>query len=110
MFVANFFNNLVKAIPALVAKIGTILLLLFTVGLVVGYFVATAAITPFVFLIPVAAMFVMWYRLDEGVLVLVLLGLLVVLFPELVNDIFSSLFSFQLSYFLLFKFPYSSYR
>ena len=89
--IANFFNRLAKAIPALVAKIGTFLLLIFTLGLLAGYFVATAGISPVLFLIPVAAMFVMWYRLDEGVFLLVVLTVLVVFFPDVVNSLISTI-------------------
>jgi len=79
--VANIFNNILKSIPILIAKVGTILLLIFTVGMAAGYALATMSITPFVFLIPVAAMFIMWYKLDEGVLVLLILTILIIFFP-----------------------------
>ncbi len=89
--VANFFNRLAKAIPALVAKVGTILLLIFTVGMLAGYAMSVVGATPFLFAIPIVAMFVMWYRLDEGVFLLLLLSLLVVFFPDLVNSLFSAI-------------------
>lgn len=91
-FVANLFNGIIKAIPSLVAKIGTVLLLIFTIGLVAGYAIAIAGITPFIFLIPVAAMFVMWYRLDEGVLVLIILTALVLFFPEVLDMAIGAVF------------------
>jgi len=81
--VANIFNNILKSIPILIAKVGTILLLIFTVGMVAGYALATMNVTPFVFLIPVAAMFIMWYKLDEGVFALLILTVLVLFFPEI---------------------------
>jgi hypothetical protein len=84
-FVANLFNNILKAIPVLIAKVGTILLLIFTVGMAAGYALATMSITPLVFLIPLVAMFVMWYKLDEGVLVLLILSILIVFFPDLLD-------------------------
>lgn len=89
--VANFFNRLVRAIPALVAKVGTILLLIFTVGMLAGYAMSVMGVTPFLFVIPIVAMFVMWYKLDEGVFLLLLLSLLVVFFPDLVNSLFSAI-------------------
>jgi len=89
-WVANFFNNVLKSIPVLLAKVGTVLLFIFTAGLLGGYFVAIAGINPLIFLIPVVAMVVMWYKLDEGVLVLLLLTLVVVFFPEVVNSLFSA--------------------
>ncbi|MBN2067122.1 MAG: hypothetical protein JW744_01500 [Candidatus Diapherotrites archaeon] len=89
--VANFFGKVVKALPVLALKVGTILLLIFTLGLFSGYLVATMQVSPLVFLIPIVAMFVMWYKLDEGVLVLVFLTLLVVFFPEAVEGIIGGL-------------------
>ena len=89
--VANFFGKIVKAIPVLVAKVGTVLLLIFTIGMAAGYALALGAITPAVFLIPLITMAVMWYRLDEGVLILILLTAIILLFPEIFNSLFSSL-------------------
>ena len=89
--VATFFNRLARAIPALVAKVGTILLLIFTVGMLAGYAMSIMGVTPFLFVIPIVAMFVMWYRLDEGVFLLLLLSLLVVFFPDIVNSLFSAI-------------------
>ncbi len=88
--VANFFDKIVKAIPIILTKIGTILMLIFVVGMIAGYLVFAMGLTPAIFLIPIVAMFVMWYRLDEGVLLLILLALLVIVFPELFNDLFSA--------------------
>jgi len=89
--VAKFFSKIAKAIPVLVAKVGTVLLLIFTIGMAAGYALALGAVTPLVFLIPVVAMAVMWYRLDEGVLILILLTAIIFLFPEIFNSLFSSL-------------------
>ncbi len=89
--VANFFNRIVKAIPVILLKIGTVLLLIFTVGMLAGYAVATMNITPVIFLIPIVAMLIMWYRLDEGVFVLVLLTLLLIFFPDVVNSFVSAI-------------------
>ena len=91
MIVANFVNKILKAIPVLMLKIGTFLLLLFTLGMFAGYAVAVMGITPIIFLIPIVAMVIMWYKLDEGVFALVLLTLLVVFFPEVDNSIFSAI-------------------
>jgi len=90
-FVANFFNSIFKAIPVLLVKVGTILLLIFTVGMFAGYAVAVLSITLFIFLIPILAMLVMWYKLDEGVILLLVLSLLVVFFPDVVNSIVSAI-------------------
>lgn len=88
--VASFFDKIIKAIPVILTKVGTILMLIFTLGMVAGYLVFAMGITPIIFLIPIAAMVVMWYRLDEGVFLLILLALLVIFFPELLNDLFSA--------------------
>jgi len=89
--VANFFSKLIKAIPVLALKLGTILVLIFTIGMVAGYAILAANITPAVFIIPIIAMFIMWYKLDEGVFVLILLTLLVIFFPEFLNSLLSFL-------------------
>ena len=89
--VANFFNRIVKAIPVILLKIGTVLLLIFTVGMLAGYAVATMNITPVIFLIPIVAMLIMWYKLDEGAFVLILLTLLVIFFPDVVNSFVSAI-------------------
>jgi hypothetical protein len=86
-FVFNLGAQLVKSLPVLVKKVGTILLLIFTIGLFSGYFISLFSIHPVVLLIPVVAMFVMWYRLDEGVAVLALLVLLVLFFPQVIDAI-----------------------
>lgn len=89
--VAKFLNDLTKAIPVLITKVCTVLLLIFTLGMLLGFAIATANINPAVFLIPVAAMVVMWYKLDEGMLLLVILLLLIFLFPEVLNSLFSTI-------------------
>jgi hypothetical protein len=89
--VANFFNRLAKALPVLILKIGTFLLLIFTVGMFAGYAIAVMNITPIIFLIPIVAMLIMWYKLDEGVFILILLTLLVIFFPDAVNSFISTI-------------------
>lgn len=89
--VASFFDGIFKIAPIFLLKAGTFLVLLFTVGMAAGYAVAVFGITPGIFLVPVAAMLIMWYRLDEGVFVLILLILLVIFFPEVLNGLFSAL-------------------
>jgi hypothetical protein len=87
--VASFFNGIFKAIPVLLVKAGTVLLLIFTIGMFSGYFIATLGLSPLIFLIPVVAMIIMWYKLDEGVFFLILLTILILFFPEVLNGIFS---------------------
>ena len=90
--VASFFDNIIKSVPTILTKVGTILMLIFTVGMVAGYFVFSMGISPLIFIIPVVAMVIMWYKLDEGVLLLILLSLLVIFFPEIFNNLFSAIF------------------
>lgn len=74
--------KLAKAVPVLIQKIMTIMLLVFTLGLFIGYSMASAEQAMTVFLIPIVAMLVMWHKLDEGVLVLVLLLIAVFFYPN----------------------------
>lgn len=89
--VENFFGRVIQSIPVLATKIGTVLLFIFTVGLFAGYYISSSGTSPALFLIPVAAMFIMWYKLDEGVFVLVLLTILVLFFPELADSLILAL-------------------
>ena len=90
--VENFFGRMLRSIPILATKIGTVLVFIFTIGLLGGYYIATAGVTPALFLIPIAAMLVMWYKLDEGVFVLILLTILVLFFPEFLDGVLSGVF------------------
>jgi uncharacterized protein YacL len=85
--VANFFSRIIKSIPVLLAKVGTIILLIFTAGLFTGYLIAVLHLSPILLAVPVISMFVMWYKLDEGVLVLLLLGTIVIFFPQVTEAI-----------------------
>ena len=90
-FVANLFKDIAKSIPILLAKVGTILLFIFTFGLFSGYIIAAVGISPVFLLIPVISMIVMWYKLDEGAFVLILLTAIAVFFPEVLGRLFSML-------------------
>lgn len=70
--VNDFITYLKKAIPSLVKKVGTFLLFVFLLGVFFGYFIV-ANKGPIYLLVPLISMAVMYYRLDEGVLVFVLL-------------------------------------
>jgi hypothetical protein len=78
----NLMRRVKKTIPALVAKIGTFFLLIFTAGMVSGYFLAVLGYSYFILLVPVAAMAVMWQKLDEGAIVFVVLMATAFFFPE----------------------------
>ena len=81
--VLNFINGIITQIPALLAKIGTVFLFIFTVGMFFGYFFATLGYSSFILVVPVLSMFVMWHKLDEGFLFFVVLMAIAVFFPEI---------------------------
>lgn len=70
--VSDLIEGTKKAIPEIAKKIGTFLLFVFTLGVFFGYFIV-AEKGPIYLLVPVVSMFVMYYKLDEGTLVFVLL-------------------------------------
>lgn len=80
--VFDFVLKLIKSVPVLIRKVMTIILLIFTLGLFIGYATASSNQPIALFIIPVIAMAVMWYKLDEGVLVLILLLVVVFLYPR----------------------------
>jgi hypothetical protein len=86
-YVYNFFKGILKSIPVILAKIGTMLLFIFTLGLFAGYLIAVLHISPLLLAVPVISMFVMWYRLDEGFLLLVILAAIIIFFPQVVGSI-----------------------
>lgn len=81
-FVIDFLQGAVKSIPTILTKIATVLLGLFTFGLFIGYALAIYGFQPQYLLIPVIAMLVMWYKLDEGFLFLILLMLAAIFYPS----------------------------
>lgn len=81
-WIANFGSGLVKQIPVLLAKIGTVFLLVLTVGVAAGYFFALSGFSYLIFIVPIASMAVMWKKLDEGTLVFIVLLAVVFMFPE----------------------------
>ncbi len=81
--VYNLMKNIAKGIPVLLAKIGTVFLFLFTIGMFAGYFFATMGYSYFILLVPFVSMAVMWQKLDEGAMVFVALMAIAFLFPEI---------------------------
>jgi len=67
-FINDFIDGAKKAIPAIAAKIGTFLLLIFALGMFFGYYIV-AQKGPIYLLVPLVSMVVMYYKLDEGFLV-----------------------------------------
>lgn len=65
----NFFDKVVKGIPALIGKIGTILLGVFGAGILLGYNMALEGASPLYFFVYPFVMAVMWMKLDWGAIV-----------------------------------------
>ena len=81
--VFNLMKAIKNAIPVIMAKIASTLLFIFAVGMVFGYWLSTIGYASFVLLIPFIAIAVMWYKLDEGALVFIVLMGLALFFPEI---------------------------
>ncbi len=81
-FVRDIGLKVIAAIPVLITKIATFLLLIFTIGLFAGYALALTGLPYYYFLIPIVAMGVMWYKLDEGFLFLVFILVIAVFYSK----------------------------
>ena len=71
-FVSDFIEGTKKAIPGIAAKVGSFLLFIFALGMLFGYFIVAQKGAIFL-LVPIISMSVMYYKLDEGTLVFILL-------------------------------------
>jgi len=71
-FVKDFIDGAKKAIPGIAAKIGTFLLFIFMLGMFFGYFIVAQKGAIYL-LVPIVSMAVMYYKLDEGTAVFLLL-------------------------------------
>ena len=80
--VGNIVEGIKKTIPVIAAKVGSILLFFIIVGLFIGFWLAKQGYNFWVLALPVVALFVMWQKLDEGFLVLVLSAVAIFGFPE----------------------------
>ena len=76
-FVKEFIDGVKKAIPGIAAKIGTFLLFIFALGMFFGYFIVAQKGAIYL-LVPIISMAVMYYKLDEGTAVFLLLMALAV--------------------------------
>ena len=74
--VYNFFAGLGRLIPAALEKIGAVLLLAFGLGAIFGFVLGYGDKSWLWLFVPFISMIVMWYELDEGTLVFILLMLL----------------------------------
>jgi hypothetical protein len=81
--VYNIAKGILNSIPVIATKVATFVLLLFTLGLVIGYTLGITGRPPTYVIIPVIALIVMWYKLDEGFLIFILLSILAFLFPDI---------------------------
>jgi hypothetical protein len=80
--VYRLMGGIVKGIPVLLAKVGTILLFVFTLGMLAGYFFAVMGYNQLILLVPIVSMVVMWQKLDEGALAFIALMAMAFFFPE----------------------------
>ena len=71
----NFFAGIGRLVPAVLEKVGAVLLLAFGLGAIFGYFIGFNDKTWLWLFIPFISMIVMWYELDEGTLIFILLML-----------------------------------
>jgi hypothetical protein len=74
-FVNDFIQGLKKAIPALVKKLVAFLFFIFILGMLFGYWVIATGKPSYYLLIPVISMLVIYYKLDEGFLLFIILML-----------------------------------
>ncbi|MBN1940664.1 MAG: hypothetical protein JW772_00620 [Candidatus Diapherotrites archaeon] len=79
----NLITGVKKAIPVLAAKVASVLLFFLVVGLFLGFWLARSGYNVFVLVLPLVGLAAMWYKLDEGFLVLILCVILVLVAPEL---------------------------
>lgn len=77
------FKGIVDMIPVVIRKIGSILLVFFTLGALFGYYIAFNQGSPLFFLLLGASVVIMWKNLDEGILALSLVLIIGLLFPNI---------------------------
>ena len=70
----DFFAGVKKAIPEIAKKIGAFLLAVFFIGMLFGYFIAGKGPDAWLWLLFVPiSIIITWYKLDEGMLVFLLI-------------------------------------
>ena len=74
--VNEFITGVKKAIPEIARKIGTVFLFIFFLGALFGFTAATKS--PLFLFVPLIAMMITYYKLDEGILVFIILTLIMV--------------------------------
>ncbi len=81
-FIGDFIDGTKKAIPVLAAKVASILLFFAIIGMFAGFWLANQGYNIWALVLPIIALFVMWQKLDEGFLVLILAAVLLFVAPE----------------------------
>jgi len=79
---SNVFGSLKKGIPILAAKVGSLFLIFIIIGMFAGFYFAANGYSPYVLLLPLFSLAVMWYKLDEGLIVFIVLLSFAYFFPE----------------------------
>jgi uncharacterized membrane protein len=81
-FIGDLIVSAKKAIPVLAAKVASVLLFFLIIGLFIGFWLAKQGYNMWALVLPIIALFVMWQKLDEGFLVLILCAVLLFIAPE----------------------------
>ncbi|MDD5163196.1 MAG: hypothetical protein PHD95_03230 [Candidatus ainarchaeum sp.] len=81
-FLGDFIAGAKKAIPVLAAKVASVLLFFAIIGMFAGFWLAKQGYSIWALALPIIALFVMWQKLDEGFLVLILGAVLLFVAPE----------------------------
>jgi len=71
-----------SSIPAILAKLGSVMLLVFAAGMFAGYWFAQTGYSTIVLFIPLISILVMWQKLDEGAITFIGLIAVALLFPR----------------------------
>jgi hypothetical protein len=79
---AAWVKGVVKGIPVIIRKIGCVFLFVYWLGMISGFLLASGNYNPLVLAMPFLGLLVMWYDLDQGLLVLLLMAVAVWAFPE----------------------------
>ncbi len=82
-WVSSFLEKLKNTFPFIATKFVSFLFILIIIGMLIGFLAAKSGYSAAIFIIPLAALSVMWYKLDEGFLVLIVFLILFYLFPNL---------------------------
>ncbi len=78
-------KGITDSIPALAAKIGTILVLFFFFGMLLGYWAGGLGLSPIIFLGLLAVMAILWDNLDVGTILFFGFIAVLVFFPSFFN-------------------------